>query len=285
MRDTHHTPLTALCHPYFQEFDDAMAYCSEYALNKDLPEWQELKVEYSAWRSLPPEPARVPPCIHQIWFGGELPTHYRPFIEVMKRINPTLEHRLWTESNIDFELQTGDLIGRVENPGQKSDILRYEILDRFGGIYVDLDFVAVRSFEPLRNLDFFTGIVYHSTPSLANGLIGAVPGHPIIRECLARAESLQDPCDLLGIMHKTGPYLLTDVFAALHSGLDRCVALPNAYFYPYPNASRYKSRGDDYRSYIQPGTICVHLWHCSWLKSKRPKKSGWMEKFKALFHA
>jgi mannosyltransferase OCH1-like enzyme len=38
---------------------------------------------------------------------------------------------------------------RASNFGEKSDIWRYEILFRLGGVYVDTDFECVRPFDSL----------------------------------------------------------------------------------------------------------------------------------------
>jgi mannosyltransferase OCH1-like enzyme len=39
------------------------------------------------------------------------------------------------------------------NNGQKSDILRSQILYEFGGVYLDTDFILVKTFEELLDLD------------------------------------------------------------------------------------------------------------------------------------
>ena len=39
-----------------------------------------------------------------------------------------------------------DLLARATNPAMRSDVLRLEILHRYGGIYADIDSVALRSF-------------------------------------------------------------------------------------------------------------------------------------------
>lgn len=257
-----------------------MEFCSDYHPNRNQDEWLRLKERYAIFRSGTKARPLIPKLIHQIWLGGNMPESHREFASKLKRANPGMEYKLWDESNIDFELRTGDLMDRATNFGQKSDILRYEILHKFGGIYMDMDFLAVRPLDPLLHAEFFTGIVYHPYPSLANGLIGAAPGHAIIDELLQRIGCNDDPDDIMGIMKKTGPFLLTDVFMELYPEYPGSVALPNSYFYPYPNAPRYKTLGDDYNQYIKPETLCVHLWHCSWMKAHRRSKPGLIERIK-----
>ena len=47
----------------------------------------------------------------------------------------------------------GDLLARATNPAMRSDVLRLEILYKYGGIYADIDSVALRSFGELQTVD------------------------------------------------------------------------------------------------------------------------------------
>lgn len=58
------------------------------------------------------------------------------------------------------------------NYGQKTDILRYELLQKFGGLYVDMDMECIQSLDHLHNLAFYTGFSNTGTVELNNGLIG-----------------------------------------------------------------------------------------------------------------
>jgi len=63
------------------------------------------------------------------------------------------------------------------NFGQKADILRYELLQRHGGIYVDVDMECVRSLDGLHGKGgptFYAGFSNTGTVELNNGLIGCV---------------------------------------------------------------------------------------------------------------
>jgi len=229
--------------------------------------------------------APIPRLLHQIWCGGPVPPRYHDFIEKMRQANPSMEYRLWTPETVDFPLVTGDMLRTAKNPAQQSDILRFEILNRHGGIYADLDFLALKSFDELLNADFFTGIVYAANPSLMNGLVGSVPGHPLVKEMLARMRISEDPSAVGDIMRATGPFLLTEVFLAMYAQHARCVALPVAYFCPFPNHPVYKTRGEDYRAYLTERTVCVHLWHCSWMKKSTSVRRGLLGRLRSLFHA
>ena len=127
----------------------------------------------------------IPKKIHQIWIGGPLPDKYLKYTKSWKIFHPDWEYRLWTGKDVD-----GILSGKrkaydtATNYGMKSDILRYEILNKYGGLYVDTDFECLKPFDDLLHLNFFTGIGYDSKMQLYIGLIAGIPEHPIIKNCV-----------------------------------------------------------------------------------------------------
>ena len=63
------------------------------------------------------------------------------------------------------------------NFGMKSDILRYEILYRYGGVYVDTDYECIETLDDIlcrRSTSCFMGVSNASVLEINNGLIGAV---------------------------------------------------------------------------------------------------------------
>jgi mannosyltransferase OCH1-like enzyme len=93
--------------------------------------------------------------------------------------------KLWTEENIP-PLSNGDLLQKCSCLGQRSDIVRYEILLREGGVYIDTDMECLRSIEPLiRGGKFFAlrrdpRIENRETHSTA--IFGAAQQHPIMAD-------------------------------------------------------------------------------------------------------
>lgn len=66
-----------------------------------------------------------------------------------------------------------------------SDILRYEILYQYGGLYVDIDFECLKNFDPLlKGLNFFAGLSNTGVFEINNALIAACPGHSILAEAV-----------------------------------------------------------------------------------------------------
>merc|ERR1712070_883833 len=132
--------------------------------------------------------------------------------------------------------------------GEKSDILRYELLFRYGGIYADVDFECFRPFDELTScpIDFFIGISNTKTLELNNGLIGSIPKHPLLLElikgiCVDPIASVLAlvgnpmPSTFMSTIERTGPGHVTRRTMALWGSLSNTVAFPIRYFYPVPN--------------------------------------------------
>jgi mannosyltransferase OCH1-like enzyme len=125
----------------------------------------------------------IPKIIHRIWVGGPMPDHYRQYGEAWEKLHPGWSFRLWTDE--DFQngwLQNQDLFDKAEQyvpkdaVGQfRSDVARYEILYRFGGVYVDCDVEPLKPFDGLLEAEAFAGWEKTSL-YVGNTVIGSVPG-------------------------------------------------------------------------------------------------------------
>jgi len=209
---------------------------------------------------------RIPKIIHQIWLGSPLPDQYKKLQQTWLDKHPDWEYMLWTDKDIaDFGLVNQDAYNAATNYGQKSDIARYEILYRMGGLYVDTDFACLKSFDVLHHsCDFFAGIAYGRIVSVYNGLIGTVSGHPIMRTCIERIASanLAD-ITMLGILQSTGPLFFTHcVFDQMIIPDYVNVLFPVSYFYPLPESQK-NSAVDPW---VKPESFAVHFWNMSWVK-------------------
>ncbi|CAM9806975.1 unnamed protein product [Chrysoparadoxa australica] len=130
----------------------------------------------------PGEQERIPRIIHHCWLGGELPPAFAQLIDGWRQLHPTWEMKLWGEDDVaGLQLKNQQAFDEATNPGMKSDIMRYEILLQHGGVYIDVDFVGLKSLDLfVQNLDFFTGLSNTGSVEINNGLIGCCPGHPAL---------------------------------------------------------------------------------------------------------
>ena len=114
----------------------------------------------------------IPKIIHLIWLGGSLPDKFISLRNKIIEINGDYEVIEWNDNNINFPLMNSKLFESCTNLGAKSDILRFEVLYKFGGIYLDYDFLQVKKFDELLDLDFFAGTASTEPDEVWNSIIG-----------------------------------------------------------------------------------------------------------------
>lgn len=149
------------------------------------------------------------------------------------------------------------------NYGEKSDILKWEIIYRYGGVYVDTDYECLNPLDTLHyTYDFYTGIQPLDTHQVQLGaaLYGAHPGHQIMKACV---ENIKNNQHIKPIIVKTGPIHFTRMFSIFaHKGNSKDIALPASYLYP----CGYDQKGLHAQVWQQPESYAVHHWAGSWLK-------------------
>jgi len=222
------------------------------------------KAEYS-------EDPRIPEIIHWIWLGSPFPENLKAFQETWKVHHPTWKFMLWTEKEIEeLGLTNKKLYDTATNYGEKSDIARYEILYRIGGLYVDTDFECLRPFDIFHHCcDFYTGLNCGPSFMIFNGIIASRPGHPILENCIA---ALNSPTTLKNrdphfIEQRTGPIFFTGIIQRyMHTCTDKTVIFPTSYFYPWPFFERKHNTRAQIEKWIMPETFAIHHWHTSWMK-------------------
>jgi mannosyltransferase OCH1-like enzyme len=227
----------------------------------------------------PAQSLRIPKIIHQIWLGSPFPDKYRPWQETWKKFHPGWEYRLWTDREAEkLELINRRAYDETKNFGAKADILRLEIIHKFGGLYADTDFECLKSFEEFHRVaDFYVGTIEleNGEPVLLTSLFGAIPKHPIIKkniDKLSRPINTRDPHRLIQL--HDGP-LFTECFFenCLKNNLVN-IAFPPDFFYPYPAGQRFNRDPQLVKSYFTANTRAVHYWEVSWDPKRNP-----LEKF------
>jgi mannosyltransferase OCH1-like enzyme len=245
-------------------------YCHRHPL-----EWGNLKNRYNRYqksKSGKKGEYRIPKKIHMIWLGSAPPAFVRKMFDSWKRMHSDWSVKLWTQKDVDsFHLKNKQIYKAAKNWGEKSDIFRYELLEREGGIYVDADFECLQPFDEIcKRTDFFTGVAYsEGLPHFYNGLIGCRPGHPIIQRCV---NDLQIGCgdnNFQRILHATGPHYFTRcIRSCMVSSEDPglFVPFPVTFFYPFPDTRRdsYSDTESVKKDWVRPWSYAVHYWKLSW---------------------
>ena len=92
----------------------------------------------------------IPKIIHQLWIGPKP----RPskFMTTWKDKHPDYEYIMWNEEEIHkrgLELECVSKINTIEEINGKADIIRWEILFHYGGLFVDADSICIVPFNYL----------------------------------------------------------------------------------------------------------------------------------------
>lgn len=230
---------------------------------------------------------KIPPVIHFIWLGP------RPFpagsvenVRTWIAQNPGWKVKYWTDRDReppcegmervlikDFHfLRLGRCFDESQNFGEKSDILRYEILYQEGGVYADHDANCLRPFENMhRGYDFFCCLETPHEPfagrsvTCGNGLIGSRPRHPTVEKLI---DLIHRRWDVLGdkyrgkdeyskvevVMQRTYIALTDAIKGTINQKGNVDVILPAAYFFsktgisPLYSKHFYATAWDEFRN-------------------------------------
>ena len=130
--------------------------------------------------------ARVPRIIHHIWLGSPLPSDLAALVATWRDLHPTWRHIMWDDAaTAEFDLTNRAAFDAAANYGEKSDVLRYEILAQMGGVYVDIDMECVSAMDSLaERYSFVVGISNSGTVELNNAIVMSRAHHPIIEACV-----------------------------------------------------------------------------------------------------
>ena len=140
--------------------------------------------------------AIIPKIIHQIWLGNELmPENYKYYLETWRLYNPGWKIKIWNKEDILKEnFPNIDLFFLARSYAEQSDMVRYEIIYRYGGLYIDTDIECFASFEDLHHkYDFYINMeppaLNKKRVTIANNMIAAAPNHYILARALANIRS------------------------------------------------------------------------------------------------
>jgi hypothetical protein len=221
----------------------------------------EMRAIHAAFNQAQSMPVRrdfltIPRIFHHVWLGrNPIPSDFARYIGTWMHHHPKWEFRLWTEDNLP-DLINRDSFDRLPTYSQKSDVIRYEVLLRYGGVYLDTDFECLRPIDELLvGLDAFAAEEDDST--IAVGILGSIPGHPLLAEVIAALPaSVARGGNACGT---TGPGFFTP-FARWHRDFH---IIDRRLFYPVHYSGHQWAALD--RAYA------IHHWAHSWDASRAPR--------------
>lgn len=187
----------------------------------------------------------IPKIIHQIWLGP----HKKPDIwmnswkiDYIKQ-NPDWTYMFWSEKEIEqLTMKNKKFYINDTFYIAKSDIARYEILKKFGGVFIDADSLWINKPKNsmnsiIENANNKGGMFCAEEPvnkwSIANGVIGFSKNHPVLDSLI---DYIHNNYESLKKKHPrrrdvwlvTGPH----IFTPLVKKYEKSLILDSKYFYP-----------------------------------------------------
>jgi hypothetical protein len=175
--------------------------------------------------------------IHQIWIGPATPPHF--WMSTVRDFAKTYgyTYMLWTDNEVaHLTVRNPELLREFLDakrwPGA-SDILRYEILGQYGGIYIDADTVVMKpdafhTFLQKHKDHTFFGCEYDDCHLIANGTIGTPHKSAFMRDLLEAMPAYAKERPHEPDYKRVGPYFLTDFVKQRND----YVTIPRTVFYP-----------------------------------------------------
>lgn len=213
----------------------------------------------------------LPPIIHRLWLGPRpMPERFKRFGAEWAAMNPGWEVHDWSWADLPEDLANMDVINdlirrctRGDSPElatQLADVIDYDLVHRFGGIYLNADIQPVAPLAPeMKDRDW---AAMEDEAFVVNAAFGGPQGSPFwkkvldelpIRYARGREAGVQEMNQL------TGPRLLTQVHewnpGMLH-------VFPRQVFNPihFSEIERGTDGSQHAGRQFPPETVGVHYW-------------------------
>jgi len=236
----------------------------------------------------------IPHIIHYCWFGkNPLPELEQQCLSSWHQHMPDWEYRWWNESN--FDISAAPQYVRQAYEARKfafvSDYVRLWALEKFGGLYMDVNFMVYRPFDDLMNqYPAFAGYEGSKRQPVMQGVIASEPHGAWVTDMLSTYDtrSFIMPDGKMDLLSNTGYF--TDRLEAqgmIIDGVEKDVWVKDErirgledergefylHVYPVHYFCPVLTTGEDVRT---EETYCEHLGESSWAEK------GWKAKVLAL---
>ena len=236
---------------------------------------------------------KTPKIIHQIWSGVSepLPEHFRLFGETWKRDYPDWEYVFWDNQKMEAFIHEHyphywDIYSRFPYNVQRWDAIRYLILDKIGGMYIDFDYESLHNMEELlkgKSCCFALEPELHFSahgrdkkyPVFNNALMLCAPEHPFMKKIIATVlsekmlayEGIKEVC----VLSTTGPWIISELHDELTKQEQKNIYLiPAKYVTPFtlPQARRVRmgERSEELENCLEEA-YAVHYFFGGWVIS------------------
>lgn len=169
----------------------------------------EKEVQYSN------RPQQIPKIIHSFWFSGdEKPESYQRCVNTWHEICPDYEIIEWTKDNYDYNKHP--FCKAAVDLGLwavASDFARLDIIDRMGGIYLDMDVELLGTLNPFLCNDAIFSFANNVNVDMA--IFGAKRDNILVKKLLKLYDDIKPPKERSEYNRFFQPSLVADSFYKL----------------------------------------------------------------------
>lgn len=213
----------------------------------------------------------IPRTLHQIWIGTRsISDEHAGFIQRWKDMYPDYDHIFWDNDRVESEgivpPEKHIYFYSDQYPTAfKADLLRYEIIRKHGGIYIDVDTEPLRRMEDsVLDNEFFGGI--QNNNEVAIGIFGGVPESKLMVDVCEDVVTnikfhLKNEMPIKFVDQYTGPVYFTMMCVPYRTNPSYTFFPPSA-FYPYWFNEKHR-RNEDFKKTC-PSAYSVHHWTKGW---------------------
>lgn len=214
---------------------------------------------------------QIPKVIHYFWFGNkEKPEIFYKCLESWEKKCPDYEIKEWNEKS--FDININKYVNEAYQKGKYafvSDYARFYILNKYGGIYLDIDVEILKNIDDLLKQDVFMG--FEDRGLVNPGLImGAKKEEQVLKDIL----KIYDEFDGFPEKSHTVCSIVTE-YLETNKGLikntDTVQKLEGITIYPF----EYFCACDliTKKLFITKDTYTLHHYNGSWLSTKDKVKN------------
>jgi mannosyltransferase OCH1-like enzyme len=205
----------------------------------------------------------IPKIFHFIWLSDNpTPNSYPNYVKGWLDLHPDYIYCFWTDANVPALINQKEY-DSASKIAMKADILRYELLYVFGGIYVDCDFWCFKNIEKkISGLKGFSA--WESQDFIAIGLMGFHSEHKFLEKVINHIpENVVLQANNSNISAITGPVMFTRLWKEYekeHTGKIDIYAFTPEFCYGFTYQDHYYKRGYT----IKEENYAFHMWGNSW---------------------
>jgi mannosyltransferase OCH1-like enzyme len=214
----------------------------------------------------------IPKIIHHIWIGNKsFPEEFKEFRYKWIDMYPDYNFIFWNEKLVESSKLIDESIFKYYYSdckiALKSDLLRFKILEKFGGIYIDTDTEPLKKMgDEFLNDEFFSGI-QKPYSQIAIGMMGSEPNNKLVKEYNTSVlynieDNIKQNGKLTDELWKiTGPQFFDEI-CNKYKELNGYRFYESDYFYPY-GWNELERRYENFKETC-PHAYSVHHWAHSW---------------------